>query len=838
MKPIALPFIFILIAVHACFAQQETVASPAKHPVYPVTYPDLEVLKKAVAPLMQQSVKAVMDQVPKASGIFYTGCPHCHGGAQNMNVLNWKPGMGAAVRCNYCSMTFPNSQFPDDHETVIIAPSGARQVYRYYEDSSGHQYYFEAHAWYDQWVWIRSMAEKLAQLWYATKDNAYGDRAAVITGRFAQVFPDYAVRYDYPHARVQFFPADQRWPYKGLTPYRGAKWYWWGYGDIATDLANVFDVLSSGYNWKRMDAFTGTGTDKRIARDLLRLGYDFTAANPEAYSNMSPGMYAGMIRVGRILGDPSMVHEAVKRFNAFFSKGFFADGWWKEGTTSYHNQTIGSLMAVAAALKEYTDPADWKEDRLNNPDLTKASPLYGKALRVRNEAVLPNGRALPINDTWGFSQGKKTDSTHSRLWPALGNAAIGTGSGINQVLLNLNWSGNYGHSHYDNGSILFYAAGQELLSDIGYTHSKYRGWTIHTASHNTVVIDQQNQNEGTTEHPATGRLLFYDDQNPHVKIADLDASPAYAAAAVYRRKLIMVHAGAGFDYVIDRFEVSGGQEHDWFLHGMCEQEGTLQTSVALEQPVETLVPAWGGRKAPKTQYDTHPKQFHAYAYLRDVKKGTAAPSWTATWNYDSAGLRTHILSQPGTEVFRFRSPSVRPAKEDDNKLNNYMRNGIMQRHSGSASVFIAVHEPFRKTPWIESVKAEGNTLIITYRLNGKRTLDRIHLGAAEIRVVSSAGWNYASGNAYRGTVQSVVHEGAQWSALLDRQVPAVDYIRLDLPDGGTYYGAVAAVRGNRVILKDDPGFALDEKGRVQFYTFPQKKQEGKLRYTLFTPDSK
>jgi hypothetical protein len=43
-------------------------------------------------------------------------------------------------------------------------------------------------------------------------------------------------------------------------------------------------------------------------------------------------MYSEMIRVGRILGDPSMVHEAVKRFREFFPKGFFADGGWREGS--------------------------------------------------------------------------------------------------------------------------------------------------------------------------------------------------------------------------------------------------------------------------------------------------------------------------------------------------------------------------------------------------------------------------------------------------------------------------------------------------------------------------
>jgi len=66
-------------------------------------------------------------------------------------------------------------------------------------------------------------------------------------------------------------------------------------------------------------------------------------------------MYSDMIRAGRILEDPSMVHEAVKRFREFFSKGFFADGWWREGTVSYHDMTIGSLKNVVDALAGYVD---------------------------------------------------------------------------------------------------------------------------------------------------------------------------------------------------------------------------------------------------------------------------------------------------------------------------------------------------------------------------------------------------------------------------------------------------------------------------------------------------
>jgi hypothetical protein len=843
LKKIILQFIFAFLFTSIVFSKNKDTTYLRYHPVYSLKGLNIAVLKQSVALLMRMSVKEVIAEVPEKTGIFYIGCPNCHSGAQEMNVLGWKPGMGSKVRCNYCGMVFPNKQFPNNREKVIIAPSGAKQVYRYYEDSSGYSYYFEAHALYEKWLWIRPLAEKLAQLWYATKDNAYGDRAAAIAGRFAQVFPDYPVRYDYPNRPVQFFPADQKWPYKGLTPYRGAKWRWWGYDDIPTNLANVYDILESGYDWRRMDKIIGSETDKRIAKDLLRLGYEFTTANPEEYSNKSPGMYSEMIRVGRILGDPSMVHEAVKRFREFFPKGFFADGWWKEGTPSYHDMTISSLRTVVNALEGYVDPIDWKGERFDHLDLGKETALYEKALRVNREDILPNGRKIPVNDTWGYAwrygynRSKQTDSTVSRLWPALGNAAIGTGKDNNQVMLNINWSGNYGHSHYDNGSVILYATGLELLSDVGYTHSKYRGWTIHTASHNTVVIDQKAQDAGSRENPVTGRLKFYDDKDPHVKVVDVDASPAYSMADVYRRRLVMIHAGPGHDYVIDRFDVKGGQVHDWFLHGMCEQEGKLQTSITLGHSLKTIVPEWGGQEAPKTQSDTDPKRFHAYSYLRDIKEGTATGSWKATWRYDSSGLCSHILSQPGTEVFSFRSPSIRLANEDDNKMDDFMSNGIMQRHSGGSSSFIAVHEPFRNAPWIESVKMEGKVIVVSYTLNGNKIEDHITLNEEEVKVTSSAGWSYESGKVLSGQVKTLDRKERKWSLLLDKEVPEVNYVRLDFSDGGTYYCPVESAHGNRLKLKDDPGFTL-ENGKVQFYTFPQDQHDGPLRYTLFVKEPK
>ena len=68
------------------------------HPVYPPEISDIEALKQSVAPLMRMSIKEVIGEVPEETGIFFIGCPNCHSGAEEMNVLGWKPGMGQKVR--------------------------------------------------------------------------------------------------------------------------------------------------------------------------------------------------------------------------------------------------------------------------------------------------------------------------------------------------------------------------------------------------------------------------------------------------------------------------------------------------------------------------------------------------------------------------------------------------------------------------------------------------------------------------------------------------------------------------------------------------------------------
>lgn len=811
-------------------------ASAVTHPVFPPQFSteNIPSLERQVATAMAMSPRELFDVVPSASGKYFCGCPHCDGGSQE-HAMVWELGMGDRVKCRYCGMTFPNEQYPNHREKTITAPSGAVQVYRWYEKEDGRQYYYEARAWYERMRWTCTMALRLANLYALTSQPEYGDRAAAIVGRYAQVYPDYAIRFDYPFAQLKFWPANQKWPYEGINAYRGAKFYWWGYGDIPQELVRAYDLLASGDAFERMKELLGDGIRERIERDLIRMSYDFVAANPDAYTNMSPGMYEDMIVAGRVIGAPEMVHEAVTRFRTLVAKQFFFDGWWRECAPSYHWQTIHYCTRVAHVAKGYSDPPDWPAPRFDNLDLASDVPLLAKAFRAGKEACLPDGRVIPINDSWWNDKQQPLEASAARMWSGMGHAALGAGEGAHQIQAHINWNAAFGHHHMDSAAIILYAFGKELLSDIGYTHTRYRNWTINSASHNLVVVDERSQPLESDNPTMMGDVLFFDDSHPHVQAIVVDARRAYPQCTVYCRRLVLIHIAEGQDYLVDVFDVEGGTTHDYFLHGCADEEGTCETDVSVEQSVETLVPAWGGNGeyTGENCVDVRGEKYHAYAFLRDILSGPTNGPCRATWRYGNIGLRTYLFPEDGTMLYRFWSPAIRRAGEIDAKLEEYRMNGLMLRHTGGRSRFAAVHVPFETEPWVASAHFNDNAFTVTH---GAAT-ETIRWDNDRLVVESSSGWRYDSGAPVQGSV-AAVERGDPYAIIADREVPHSRWIRLDFGDVRRMMYPVKSADGNRMLLQDDPGFAYDPvTGSSEFLYHPQERLPGPLTWVAWAVES-
>ena len=82
---------------------------------------------------------------------------------------------------------------------------------------------------------------------------------------------------------------------------------------------------------------------------------------------------------------------------------------------------------------------------------------------------------------------------------AYGLAMLRSGKGSQAAGLSLYYGLAGGHGHYDRLNIELFAKDERLLPDLGYPeymsgfHKKLAGWTGHTVSHNTVLVNERRQ---------------------------------------------------------------------------------------------------------------------------------------------------------------------------------------------------------------------------------------------------------------------------------------------------------------------------------------------------------
>src|SRR5690606_36428164 len=82
-----------------------------------------------------------------------------------------------------------------------------------------------------------------------------------------------------------------------------------------------------------------------------------------------------------------------------------------------------------------------------------------------------------------------------------------------------------------------------------------------TISHNTVTVDAAMQPE------RVGGTLHLFAQSPFARVMDADANGVYPQAQTYRRAVVMVDVDDERSYYVDVFNVDGGRQHDYSLHG-------------------------------------------------------------------------------------------------------------------------------------------------------------------------------------------------------------------------------------------------------------------------------
>ncbi len=355
------------------------------------------------------------------------------------------------------------------------------------------------------------------------------------------------------------------------------------------------------------------------------------------------------------------------------------DGLWPESVHTYHFYPLNGFLAFAEAAAN------------NGDDLYNWEAKPGKSLKKMFTAplryVYPNMQLAAINDGWYSSYlpqdqymmaycryglpefawavqqveraGKSgalgdhlgpgyrhllygepipkelAQPTFSSVnFPVLGIAVLRHGSHFpedEEMMMTFDYGPFLGHGHPDKMNITLFAKGKLLIPDYGTTGygSPLNQFLISTASHNTIVVDGENQPK-TKE----GDLVAFV-HTPSLKLASAGITEVIPGST-WSRTVMMLE---GYAVVWDRIE--GNEEHqfDWFFHA----EG------------DTLLLS---RSSGGHAFSLPEEEEFSYPFLTDVKKNEqSGTSAKVLWNWGDYGVGLWFMHDQGQKIYTSKMPT-------------------------------------------------------------------------------------------------------------------------------------------------------------------------------------
>jgi hypothetical protein len=838
--------------------------------------------KKRVTPSAASTqVEKLLEIIPDRTGFIFCGLPD-NPELRPYQLFTWSQSDPWKIKSTHSPLAYPNDEYPQDKVLRVRNPLGQIVEYPYYQAPNGQRYFLDAHLWYKQRDHVVDDVKRVAG------SDPLG--AARILYRFAQVYPGYCPVFDHP-TLGQYPVQDIGPPY----PYWGGLWHRWFYGDLqrVASLAEAFSLVKETDAFQVLSQEVGEDVEYKVEHGMIRPSVDFVRTYPIYNGNMDPSIWRGLAGTGKALNEPDYIHETVERVKNFVESQFFFDGFWKEVTISYHRQSAGGLSETLKLLYGWSDPEGYisprtgmRFDKLN---MEEDFPIIKKALEVPRYLAYPDGRYLPIQDTWAYeSVGNPVSG--SILMPAARIARLSRGAGRYQSQVYLTFVPKYGHNHYDPLNLVLYAEGQELLPDLGYTHTNYRYWSISTLAHNTVVVDSKNMSfagRGTLG----GDIQVFAPVDDTVQVMQASQESAYPGVSEYKREVWSIGISSKEGYVVDIFRVSGGSRHEYSLQGDANNYATYETDMRLEDYGPYLLPPGTNVVKPKSEYQTGSAggHYYAYAYVQDVKRaGIEDGKFDLTFvtrDGSKAKLKiTGFVESGNNQVFLGKAPSLRGTRvlrKDTNDLIDdfHMPKFVLRREGqGLRSTFVTVLEPYvdtflKKGPTIDNIEllkpdksnegdvalaiSWGNTkdfllssstareplMVGDMVLEGKMGFIRTEKGKVKAMYLVG-GTSLKIGDTHlvsegpaQGKIVKVLRKeaGDEYDAFLtDTKVPQGmkgSYIIVSHPDGQTHGYEIKDIReegiGSLVILTMDPGFALDSEttSSMKFFPFTQWRGE-------------
>ena len=311
----------------------------------------------------------------------------------------------------------------------------------------------------------------------------------------------------------------------------------------------------------------------------------------------------------------------------------------------------------------------------------------------------------------------------SELLPGVGFASLQCGSDANRTGLALFYGYYAGHKHADRLQLDIFSWRNPLLPDLGYPETadsfdpRRYGFISHTVAHNTVMINEKTQDSSPK---ARGRLHVFA-PGTGTQLVETSSEGAYPGVAeLYRRTLMLVEVTPTQAFIVDIFRVRGGSQHDYLAHG---NQAEFTGSMPFSEPrkVGTLAGAdvaYGDFYDDDRYADNNKAHVPYYLYrgsafqwLFNVQQTPLNGVGTVDWRLNRpetlfpkaprAGvvLRAHLVGDDETVFACDGIPQRRKTWPETLKW-------VVRRRVGDEleSVFVTVYEPYKDTPFIQSVK--------------------------------------------------------------------------------------------------------------------------------------
>ncbi len=495
-------------------------------------------------------------------------------------------------------------------------------------------------------------------------------------------------------------------------------------------------------------------SDPYLKRGLIE--YEVHPYNLESGGdNLLTSSLAPRLKLGMMLGDDDIIEKIARDIMYFWSNMATGDGMGREGSPTYAGGTW-AVSSIAEQMQGMTGDFDTSApyyDAASGGLNILGMARYRRCLGLMN-CLLPDGLYISFEDSvHGGSFGtynaarverycggvpepyrsclnitRADESVTAALRPEFTlpshllhenrKAVLRAGEGTDQMVAALDYSMVVGHYHEAPLSLMVYAKGRELASDLGYMgagHHLTKQWIRTFASHNCLVIRDEDGNPSPTR-PLRGDLELYD-AGGRVQVVEVaERDPADLAAGLgeesgaYRRTIALVRGPGEDGYVLDICRARGGAVHDYQFHSHGSR---FETDVALRpvaDPRQDLYEYSGFSFPLGSNYGSK--------NVVNLRAGESTGPFTATWSAvdvyerghegpverdEDVALRLWMLDEPGSEVIVGDAPAQRFLhNEDFGRTITQLR---VRRPAGDETQeYVAVIEPWRSEPFIRSVE--------------------------------------------------------------------------------------------------------------------------------------